>query len=568
MKILGLNISRSKDVKTHTAANHKATHKTSGRSIGAARNDRLMTNWNSLKTIEQELVSNWLIRERARDLTRNNDFAQKFLLEFRTNVSGPDGFTFQSNVTEFIKNKLSGEWEKQEDEFANIVIEEAMKDFSLMENCSVDGTKTFRTIQDMAAFMWARDGEAFIRLVNNAKSKFGLQLQIIEAEAVDEFLNTKLANGHIVKMGVELDEWRKPVAYYVRKRTSATDLWGMLISTGLDHDIIPADEMIHIFDQIHPAQTRGISLLVQSMVRLKRLSDYEEAVLVNAEVAASKMGFFSDKTPENPSDLVLGGQEMSTDDNGVTTPTGDQQMDVSAGSFEDIGAKEFHAWNPEFPTAQHEMFVRSTMHAVTSGLGISYAAGTNDLGDTSFSSERVGLLDEREIWKLRQIVFAERFLLRFYPKWLKYAIMSGNVDLPISKLDKFNKPVWIGRRWGWVDPLKDTMADALAVEYGFKTRTQILAEKGYDIREVNAELKKERADEKKEGLSLKYYAGPTASGDLRATDATPAEGADSTDTQDASANKKKNRSAVEEQDDRILLDAYEILKNRKLKVAA
>ncbi len=539
--------------------------KISGRNIAAAGTGRLMSHWNNLSTIEQELSANWIVRERARDLERNNDFAKKFLLEFETNVPSPTGFTFQSNVTEF--RQVEKTWQKVQDVLANSKIEEALADFSLAANCTVNGQHSFAGLQKLAALQFARDGEAFIRLVPNADAKYGMQLQIIEPEAVDEFLNTNLPNGNIIKMGVELNVWRKPVAYYVRKRTTSNELWGAMFSAG-DHDRIPAEQMLHLFDQRHPNQTRGISLLVQSMVRLKRLSDYEEAVLVNAQTAASKMGFFSDKNPEMPDENVFGkttvtdstGTEVENEvDEGADTEPENQQMDVSAGSFEDIGAKEFTAWEPEFPNAQHEMFVNTTTHAISAGLGSDYSSITNDLGDTSYSSARVGLLDSREIWKLRQIIVVDRLLLPFFAEWLKFAILSGTLNLPMSKYDKFNKPVFVGRRWGWVDPLKDIMADALAVEYGFTTRTQILAERGQDIQEINAELAQEQADADNAGIKLKFHekqSAPAAAQDPNDDD--------NTDDQSPNQNKKSNGKRGENEiEERILMNALQILLKRK-----
>ena len=73
----------------------------------------------------------------------------------------------------------------------------------------------------------------------------------------------------------------------------------------------------------------------------------------------------------------------------------------------------------------------------------------------------------------------------------------------MSKFDKFNAPVFVGRRWQWVDPLKDIMAKILEVQAGFGTATQVIAEKGDDILETYTELKEEKALAKEFGLELK-----------------------------------------------------------------
>lgn len=532
----------------------------SRRSIPVASFNRLTpADWKNLSTLEQTLTSNYVIRNRARELEKTNDFAERFLKECEANIPGPMGFTLQSNVRELkqVKQKDgTSAWVWVQDVLANTKIEESFAEFSKTVNYLVDGQESRASAERLLTRMWMRDGEAFVRLVPDAKVKFGTRLMILEAETVDELLNTvNKTNGNVIKMGVEIDQWRRPVAYYVRKQTTSSELYGTILSSG-NHEVIPADQILHLFTKKYPNQTRGISELVQSMIRLKRLSDYEDAVLINAQISAAKMGFFSDKNPENPDELILGNGVTETDSEGNEYQSGDQSLDVSAGSMEDIGSKEFTAFTPEFPSAQHEMVVNTTTHAVTSGLGTDYASVTNDLGDTSYSSARVGLLDVRELWKVRQQKFIEKISEPVFSHWMQFAILAGALILPISKFEKFNKPVFIGRRWPWVDPLKDIMADALAVEYGFATRRQLLAERGLDIQEVNAELAQDHADAVNAGVMLKFHEAS------KAEPVDPNQEQDPPPTEDPKA-KKKNRSEQEEMEERVLMQAAQILMSKK-----
>ena len=54
--------------------------------------------------------------------------------------------------------------------------------------------------------------------------------------------------------------------------------------------------------------------------------------------------------------------------------------------------------------------------------------------------------------------------------------MSGALNLPPAKYDKFSTIEWKPRRWQWVDPLKDTQANVIAVVNGFKNRQGIISE--------------------------------------------------------------------------------------------
>ena len=328
-----------------------------------------------------------------------------------------------------------------------------------------------------------------IRIVKNPTAPFVAQLQVVEPEALDETLNTILPNGHVVKMGVEIDAWRRPINYYLRRRRPEGELFGQLVYSR-DYDIVPASDMIHIFDREYVNQTRGISLLVQSMMRLHMLSKYEEAAVINARVSANKIGWFYD---EGEQTTEIEGDAEDEDKNKI--------LSAEPGEFHDIGHKRFQSFAPDYPTAQHEMFVKTELHGISSGVGTAYASLTNDLGDTSYSSARVGLLDEREMWKLRQQIFIDSFMGPLYDRWLPMAILSGQIRLPMAKLDKLNAPVWIGRRWAWVDPLKDIAAMALAREIKLETLTQQLAQKGDDLIETLQEFAEEEKEAQKFGLT-------------------------------------------------------------------
>src|SRR3990172_2334830 len=86
------------------------------RAFAAAAVNRLtLDQTSSTSSLEMDLISsNWLIRERARQLSKDNDYAQRFILEFRANVVGSNGFTLQSDVRELVRTKLDGGGEKFE----------------------------------------------------------------------------------------------------------------------------------------------------------------------------------------------------------------------------------------------------------------------------------------------------------------------------------------------------------------------------------------------------------------------------------------------------------------------
>jgi capsid protein len=86
--------------------------------------------------------------------------------------------------------------------------------------------------------------------------------------------------------------------------------------------------------------------------------------------------------------------------------------------------------------------------------------------------------------------FADAFMRPVFHGWLTSALTQGAIKfpsgsvLPIQKLDKFAAHAWLGRRWGWVDPLKDIEASRLAIKTGIASPQMVAAQAGVDVEDV------------------------------------------------------------------------------------
>ena len=61
---------------------------------------------------------------------------------------------------------------------------------------------------------------------------------------------------------------------------------------------------------------------------------------------------------------------------------------------------------------------------------------------------------------------------------------------------------WIVPKWDWVDPLKERQAEALAVESGFKSRSDVVEAEGYDPEEMDQRIANDKEREERLGLSF------------------------------------------------------------------
>lgn len=458
----------------------------SRRTYQAAAINRLTADWlSSITSVDADIRSGLVtIRERARDLVKNNDIAKAYIRSMRVNVVGPEGFTLQMNV-----RKGDGS-----DDDMNNRIEDGWAEFSEKEHCSVNGQYSLRGLHDQLIQYVARDGEGIQRLVNVKGAKYGVQLQVIEPEALDERKNEKLSDTRWVKMGVLVNEWRRPLAYYLKKANPELELYTGYTATN-DYLTIPAGELMHGFDREYVNQTRGISWMVQTMVRMKMLTGYEEAAVINARAAASKMGFFSDKagSPDKPYKGDSEDQE-----------TGELISEISPGLLEDIGNKEFNAWDPQYPHTQHEMFVRAMSRQMSMGLGISYMNLTGDLSQANYSSMRQGLLPERDNWRMLQNWFIETYLKPIFARWLESAIMKGAIKAEMRDFDRLNRPTFVGRTWDWVDPEKDFNAKLAERRAGVTSLFDIVGQKGKKLEDVFKDIADEKKLAEKYGIDLVF----------------------------------------------------------------
>lgn len=455
------------------------------RSYEAARVNRLNGDWTTVSTSANYEARRSLrvLRARARSLARNEPYAKKFFAMVRDNVSGPAGMKLQCRAL-----KQNGE----PDDALNQKVERAWAQWCHAENASASGKLSFRDVQRKADTTLARDGEYLVRCVE-ADNPFGFALKFYSVDWLDETFNERLRNGNRVVMSVEIDARDRPVAYWL---TPPPADYQHLDAGERKRTRVPADEIIHDYltddeNADDDAQTRGVPWLHAVMGRLQMLSKYEDAEVTAARVGASKMGFFQKKTSDEA--------PYEGEDAGGESGAGEGELIDSAqpASFfllpDDV---EFKEWNPEHPAGNFGPFLKAALRSVASGMSVTYFSLAEDLESVNYSSARVGLLSERDVWRGLQEFKKERFCRRVYLRWLRAAMLAGALDIRVSDYKRLLEPSWFARGWGWVDPEKEANATVTGVNNGFDTLTDTLAEQGRDfdqyIETRRRELKKLR----------------------------------------------------------------------------
>ena len=65
---------------------------------------------------------------------------------------------------------------------------------------------------------------------------------------------------------------------------------------------------------------------------------------------------------------------------------------------------------------------------------------------------------------------------------------------------------WVPPGFAWVDPMKDIKAQIMAVRAGFKSRSEVVSEQGYDAEAIDREIAGDNA--RADALGLAYESDP------------------------------------------------------------
>lgn len=425
------------------------------------------------------------LRNRSRDLERNNEYARRYLQLLQTNIVGESGFRLQlkgRNIDGTI------------DMAGNNIIEAAWEDFCRLGGPTVDGKMSMTDLSNHVIRGMARDGEVFLHIVNKNYLRHGIGVQIIEPDRVDDQMNETLRDGNQVRMGIELDSSTRRVAAYHVLVNNPGDYDYATTTTGTFRQRIPADRVLHVYVQERADQTRGVPWTVTAMPALKMLHGYREAELVAARVGAAKMGFFTSPAGDG---FTADGYEDTF------TPL----YDAEAGTFHQLPAGvDFKAFDPTHPTTAFADFEKAILRGIAGGLGVSYTAIANDLEGTSYSSIRQGALEERDFYKTQQRFMIEHFIDPMFRLWMRHVMDFALI--PINGPGKFEKFAlgisWRARGFQWVDPLKEINAAVVGLQNGIISHTDIAATYGRDAEETFAQIQRDKEMAKIFGLTMAY----------------------------------------------------------------
>ena len=428
------------------------------RSYDGAKTGRRIDDWITTNSSSNTEIygAGSMLRNRARDLVRNNCYGSKAIEIFVGNVIGT-GINPQANTgSDVLDAQIMAAWEKWH------------------PNCDSDGDLDFSGMQAMVARSMFESGECFIRF-RDRTSESGLavplQLQVLEADFLDVSRNTPVSNGNYIRQGIEFDSENRRVAYWLWPQHPGENNY---MRFSMQSVRVPAEQVLHIFRKLRPGQIRGATAFAPAMVRMRDLDGYDDAELWRKKIEACFAAFV---VQNGGQDGPIVGNILTKNTNGTTGIASSPQKveEFRPGMIEYLQPGEDIRFGNPASDGNYESYERVQLHAIAAGLGVTYEQLTGDLSQVNYSSLRAGLLEFRRLVEtIREHVLIPKLCNPAWQRFIDRAYVAGL----ISKQDY--RVTWTAPKFEMIDPLKDAQADTLMIRNGTLLLEDAIASHGYD----------------------------------------------------------------------------------------
>lgn len=384
------------------------------------------------------------VRNRSRDMVRNNEYASRAI---DTLVSSTIGTGIKVKIGKYqdLYNLWAGE-------------------------CDADQQLDICGIQALAARTKFESGEVLLRRRYRPMSDnlvLPLQIQLLEPDyLVNKF--EVLGSGNIIIAGIEFDKIGRRVAYHMYRSHPGEALG--YVRNGIEIVRVPASEIIHLYTKKRPQQVRGMPQLATSMMRLRDMSDYEDAELVRKKIEAC----FSVFVRTDDSHRQIGEADRAKDK---------QIEKLAPGMIHYLkNAEEVTFANPQSNSAYGD-YTRTQLRAIAVGSGVTYEQLTGDLSQVNFSSMRAGRIEFNSLIEQEQWLTFIPMLMRPLLRWFAEAAEVAGYQGALREVVKYTTP-----SRPYVDPTKEVAATKELIGSALMSYSEALRERGYDPDEVWDEI--------------------------------------------------------------------------------
>ena len=434
------------------------------------------------------------LRERSRDAVRNDPVAAGALSTYSENIVGA-GLSPQSRL----RAGVLGISEQQ----AKVLQHQAEGAWDIFSRMAgADNRLTMDEIQFVALSKIVEDGEiiAIPTWANEPWRTFGRCIELLESERMGSPFGGKVSAK--IENGIRFGDRGQPLGYFIRKAGNSAEYNEI---SAFDKTGRP--KVLHVFPTRRPGQQRGIPVFAPILTHLRDLAKYQEATLVSARVAACLAVFITQQNQFG---------QFGTE----TTNASGTFSELSPGMVARLRVGEaVNTVEPNQPGDNYAGYVESMLRLMGVALGLPYELLIKDFSKTNYSSARAALLEGRRMFTRWRTWFSAKFCQPIWEMVLEEAFLRGMFDASdfYCHRHEYCRALWVGGRWGWVDPVKEVQAARMAIDYGLSNLAEenaaqgrdweenieqigreqaFIAEKGVRIDRVKAETNKEAEDDK------------------------------------------------------------------------
>ena len=392
-----------------------------------------------------------VMRDRARDLVRNNPYAKKAVESWVTNLIGA-GWSFKAKQAR--RNGRQGERVTE-------IMRAWMAD---PRQCDYHGVLNFDGLMAQAVRCWKESGEVLIRMrtpsratVQRLNLVVPLQLQVMEGDWIDENHDTPAEGaGGWTKRGIVYDSEGRRDRFWIYNYHPGE---GAVQATAINSNTVPADEIIHLFTPERPGLTRGVSCLAPVMVRLKDLGDLLDARLMKEKVAACLSAAVVDLDGTSDQKSTIGDR-------------------LEPGAVVRLGpGQDIRTINPP-GAGEIDRVIKTYLLEIAAGIGITYEELTGDYSGGSFTQGRMGWIGfqrrlQSDTWQVLAPMLFDRI-------WSWWSTQASTVGIPTEGLSAD----WTPPRRELFDPQSETSSTISRVRAGLLPPQEAIRADGYEPDEV------------------------------------------------------------------------------------
>jgi lambda family phage portal protein len=416
---------------------------------------------NNADSVNHSAVTN--LRAWSRYLDENHDLAIGIFDNLVNRIVGA-GLTIEPVV-------------KNRNKRLNVSVNDQLRDLWLefWERPEVTGELPGHEVERLICRTWLRDGEALTNhkmgripsLQHNSRVPYSLEL--LEADLLPMDLN----DDNIIH-GVEKNAWGRPLAYHLYKSHPGNTIVPFQ-RTAIETKRVSADFITHLKLARRFRQTRGVPLMHGIIHRLDDIKDYSESERIKARVNAAFTAYI----------------KRSPDYDGTVDENGNVPFEMQSGIiFDGLAAgEELGSVGTDTPNPNLGPFIAEMMRAAAAGTGTSYSSVSKHY-DGTYSAQRQELVESIEGYKSPLDYFIGVQIMPIWRNFIDMVILNRLFTVPRNvDIRALYRAVEIrGPGIPWIDPKKEAEADGIAVENGFKSRHQVIRERGGDPRLVDQEL--------------------------------------------------------------------------------